>query len=275
MFEKHVHPSPGFTRFDEKVDGIFDRVPFIRYLRAIWHKCSVLINYNRNYQRNYPLWRNSSVIFEINESGEKGRGGGGLDGLVDTLKFSKKFRARKKLIREEFCRATVRARIKWMSDVKFTIYNGREYNGSAARSQLSDNARLRRYLFISSVTVDDAITSEFINLHANARHRFIIPHELKDRSNGERERERKKIGWFLDQTAATLYSTRHRRNAGREGAVVDCSKLHQRRDNRVVDCVDRYSIFAELVAARRQPIARKIQLSYRRRNRFTAICSPR
>lgn len=80
-----------------------------------------------------------------------------------------------------------------MSDVKFTIYNGREYNGSAARSQLSDNARLRRYLFISSVTVDDAITSEFINLHANARHRFIIPHELKDRSNGQREREREKI----------------------------------------------------------------------------------
>lgn len=76
-----------------------------------------------------------------------------------------------------------------MSDVKFTIYNGREYNGSAARSQLSDNARLRRYLFISSVTVDDAITSEFINLHANARHRFIIPHELKDRSNGEREKK--------------------------------------------------------------------------------------
>lgn len=135
---------------------------------------------------------------------------------MDWWNFRKISSARKKLIREEFCRATVRAGIKWMSDVKFTIYNGREYNGSAARSQLSDNARLRRYLFISSVTVDDAITSEFINLHANARHRFIIPHELKDRSNGQRERERKNIEWFLDRTAATLYSTRHRRNAGRE-----------------------------------------------------------
>lgn len=108
---------------------------------------------------------------------------------MDWWNFRKISSARKKLIREEFCRATVRAGIKWMSDVKFTIYNGREYNGSAARSQLSDNARLRRYLFISSVTVDDAITSEFINLHANARHRFIIPHELKDRSNGEREKK--------------------------------------------------------------------------------------
>lgn len=73
---------------------------------------------------------------------------------------------------------------------------------------------------------------------------------------------------FLDRTAATLYSTR-RQNAGervskrwrgrdeRHGRAVDCSKLHQRRDNRVVDCVDRYSIFAELVAAARQPIAPK------------------
>lgn len=157
-----------------------------------------------------------------------------------------------------------------MSDVKFTIYNGREYNGSAARSQLSDNARLRRYLFISSVTVDDAITSEFINLHANARHRFIIPHELKDRSNGEREKKYRMISrsngrYFIFDASSTKRGEGEEREeeeeGGGRGEMVDCSKLHQRRDNRVVDCVDRYSIFGELVAARRQPIARKIQLS--------------
>ena len=44
--------------------------------------------------------------------------------------------------------------------------------------------------------------------------------------------------------------------------ALDWPKLHQRRDNRVVDC-DRYSIFAELVAGARarQPIAGKIQLA--------------
>ena len=44
--------------------------------------------------------------------------------------------------------------------------------------------------------------------------------------------------------------------------ALDWPKLHQRRDNRVVDC-DRYSIFAELVAGARarQPTARKIQFA--------------
>lgn len=112
-----------------------------------------------------------------------------------------------------------------MSDVKFTIYNGREYNGSAARSQLSDNARLRRYLFISSVTVDDAITSEFINLHANARHRFIIPHELKDRSNGEREREKK--DWMISRSNGRYFifdaSSTKRGEGGGGGRLLETS----------------------------------------------------
>lgn len=88
-----------------------------------------------------------------------------------------------------------------------------------------------------------------------------------------REREREKILNDFSIERPLLYIRRvidETRGGRREGGggggggggeMVDCSKLHQRRDNRVVDCVDRYSIFGELVAARRQPIARKIQLS--------------
>lgn len=56
------------------------------------------------------------------------------------------------------------------------------------------------------------------------------------------------------------FPTRRGERHGR--AAVDCSKLHQRRDNRVVDCVDRYSIFAELVChSADNQLRRKIQLS--------------
>lgn len=61
----------------------------------------------------------------------------------------------------------------------------------------------------------------------------------------------------VDKTRANAFPSGGEGGGERHGRAVDCSKLHQRRDNRVVDCVDRYSIFAELVAAARQPIAPK------------------
>lgn len=67
--------------------------------------------------------------------------------------------------------------------------------------------------------------------------------------------------FIFDASSTKRGEGEEREEEGGRGEMVDCSKLHQRRDNRVVDCVDRYSIFGELVAARRQPIARKIQLS--------------
>lgn len=159
-------------------------------------------------------------------------------------------------------------RVKWMSDVKFTIYNGREYIGTIPI--IRQHTVTRRPLSIHIERNWDPIISEFINLSQtrNARHRFIVRFdESKDRSirMNDGGRRRKKDGrsrWF--RTAATLYSTRfHKRRSERHGRVaVDCSKLHQRRDNRVVDCVDRYSIFAELVChSADNQSHRKIQLS--------------
>lgn len=93
---------------------------------------------------------------------------------------------------------------------------------------------------------------------------FDVPMNPRiDRMNGEGRGKKKKNG--RSRTAATLYSTKRvcKRRGERHGrAAVDCSKLHQRRDNRVVDCVDRYSIFAELVChSADNQLRRKIQLS--------------
>lgn len=76
-----------------------------------------------------------------------------------------------------------------------------------------------------------------------------------------RKGEKTLTRWFFDPTA-TLHSlpSLTRFGAGADMDTLHWSKLHQRRDNRVVDC-DRYSIFTELVAAARQPIAGKIQLA--------------
>lgn len=93
---------------------------------------------------------------------------------------------------------------------------------------------------------------------------FDVPMNPRiDRMNGEGRGKKKKDG--RSRTAATLYSTKRvcKRRGERHGrAAVDCSKLHQRRDNRVVDCVDRYSIFVELVChSADNQLRRKIQLS--------------
>lgn len=114
----------------------------------------------------------------------------------------------------------------------------------------------------------DPIISEFINLQKREMRGIVLSFDVPmnpriDRMNGEGRGKKKKDG--RSRTAATLYSTKRvcKRRGERHGrAAVDCSKLHQRRDNRVVDCVDRYSIFAELVChSADNQLRRKIQLS--------------